>query len=111
MNVEDIQYFIDRLGKLGTNKVVFRDENKQLNPIKAEGINIVGLYVSESGILWAVDDTKVKSDMSGQIRGFYWQDKHLLINFEEDIKHQLIERLDAYAPVDKTTTFKSATVK
>ena len=94
-----------------TKKIVFRDEKNQLNPIKVGDLNIVGLYISESDILWAVDDTKVKSDMSGQIRAMYWQDKHLLLNFEEDIKHQLIEKLDTYTPVDKTATFKNATVK
>jgi hypothetical protein len=110
--MECISLINSKLEKLGVDRIVFRDENNKLSPIKYGDINIIGIFVSSPGVIWLVDDTKVSHDISGNIRSWYYQDKHYLLSFSEDLKKGLIDKLESYkTPVKVVKQIKNATVK
>ena len=68
MSEENVFVIKDILqNRIGANKIVFRDENGKLDPIVFDNISIVGLFISDGGTLWLVDDTEVKHDMFGDL--------------------------------------------
>ena len=94
MSEKDVFVIKDILqNRIGANKIVFRDENGKLDPIVFDNISIVGLFISGGGTLWLVDDTEVKHDMFGDIRPWYFHDKHYALTFPYDIGQILIEKL------------------
>lgn len=91
---EDVFVIIDKLqNKIGVNKFIFRNEEGKLDPIVCGDLQIVGLFVSGGGVLWLVDDTEVKHDILGNIRPWYFHDKHYALTFPYDIGQILIEKL------------------
>jgi hypothetical protein len=112
MDDEDISLIEEKLNNIGVDRIVFRDENNKLSPIKYGDINIVGVFVSYPGVIWLVDDTKISHDISGEIRNNYYQDKHSLLSFLKSFRKDLICKIDAYkAPVKVVKQIKNATVK
>lgn len=78
---------------MGTNKIVFRDKDGKLDPIVCGDLHIIGLFISDGGVLWLVDDTEVAHDRCGDIRPWYFHDKHYALTFPYDIEQILIEKL------------------
>ena len=77
----------------GVDKIVFRDKDNKLSPIQYGDINIIGVLVSKSGVVWLVDDSKIRSDINGSVRENYYTDKHCITSFTKDFKDVIIKKI------------------
>jgi hypothetical protein len=91
MTQEDVNVVKGKMNQLGLSKVVFYDDDGKIDPIICDGLNIVGLFISDSGILWLVDDTEIMHDIHKDIRPWYFHDKHLALKF--NIEQALLDKL------------------
>lgn len=93
MAIEEVNVIINKMRQLGfTDQVVFK-----VSPIVCDTISVYGLFISSGNILWLVDGSKIVHDMFGNIKPWYFQDKHLALTCKEnDMEEKLLEKLENY---------------
>lgn len=93
MNRKDYNNIKKILEERHIDRAVFRNEDNKLSPIQYGDMAIAGIFISSMGIIWLVDDTRIRKDISGNIREDCYKDKHFLLNFDEGIISEIIKRL------------------
>ena len=95
MGDKEIELIERLLSERNTDRIVFRDKENKLSPLIYGDINIIGIFISKPGVVWLVDDTKIKSDIYHKIREFYYVDKHHLSSFTKDFGEELIKKINS----------------